>query len=154
MFVFRVIAAVLTLKVPTGCATAARAEQIVLRPYGDETTVNVQQMCTPIMGQAVALKLLTNHYEENQAESHIIDGVCTHAALGQFADYMDTRKLVLGVGTSILDGKKCRRKIAENSNDTLFGQSSRQYYSSNCRKDIIVLPEAQPGEGNMLDRVT
>ncbi len=144
----RAFAAALTLCVTTGCATEAHIEQIVLRAFPEGTVIEIQQSCTSIMGPAVALFSVTNHRQESLIDNQVVDGVWTRAeALGEFADLMDTGKPGPGVSMTILDGKKCFRKMKENANETLFGQNRGQYFTSVNREVVIILPEATPGEG-------
>lgn len=131
-----------------GCTSEKHLEPIILGAFPKSVAVEIETFCTHIMGPAVAVFSYEGAEPDTIREYQAPNGSWTHSSsLGRFAEISDSGRGGLGVGITILDGKKCLREVVENADDILFQPNPGLYYRSDEREIVVILPESTPGEG-------
>jgi len=102
------------------------------------------------MGPAVGLFSLPEGSEEIMKQELLkrtVQGSWSRApSLAEFAR-RDEDHLGPGVGATILDGKRCLRKIESEAKEVLFGDREGFYFRSDNREVVIVIFDHPSGNG-------
>ena len=132
------------------CSSESHLKSVLKSYLPDGLVPTFGETCIKFMGPAEGLFSLPEGSEEIMKQELLegsVQGSWSRApSLAEFAR-RDEDHLGPGVGTTILDGEKCLRKIEREAQEILFGDREGFYFRSDNREVVIVIFDHPSGNG-------
>ena len=132
------------------CSSESQLKAVLKSYLPDGLLPTLGETCIKFMGPAVGLFSLPEGSEEFiNRELLMGTNYGRWARASSLADFVhrDEHHGRSGVGATILDGKKCLRKIESQAHDILFGEREGFYFRSENGQVVIVIFDQPSGNG-------